>query len=391
MAMYKFILTVLAIVAAGSAVDVDPGRYSGCSSDRGYHTDDALVAGQAIYKELIPQSGLRMEKKDCIYRHHNTTVVSLCNGSGRDRTVVPSEAQRAFEQLIKDCGADGSFSGFHVVNNLTIAAYGTAGAIKTVSGGRPVDIPGGRLRRLNKRLFDSDDPCANIPWDGTLHLGCKNKSTRNGEHCNVGPDSAYVCQSYCEDTRSVFLGPEQPVTNFPGLPDGIAPAGQKVDLAISNTVGVSIGFDIGAEGVIKELFGLGVGFAWSRDISTSYGATINGVEDPPNRTQWVFFPLLVETCGIVTKETYISPSTPICPGCASTPAGCLGDPSTVRGVCSMTPVKGSDGTAQGWYAQRYLDSNNNPLPIAQQTKSYTDVCNTVNNDGRPEWSCAAPA
>lgn len=60
-----------------------------------------------------------MEKGDCVYGHVNTTIVSLCNGETRNRTVHAEEVRRGVAQLQKDCGGDGAFSGFHIVNNVS--------------------------------------------------------------------------------------------------------------------------------------------------------------------------------------------------------------------------------------------------------------------------------
>lgn len=70
-----------------------------------------------------------MAKDDCIYHNQNTTVISLYNGSARDRHITRAEVRRGIDQLIKDCGLEGGFTGIHVVNNLTFAAYGTSGGI----------------------------------------------------------------------------------------------------------------------------------------------------------------------------------------------------------------------------------------------------------------------
>lgn len=52
-----------------------------------------------------------MAKKDCIYAHVNTTIVSLCNGVYGDRRITQSEVKWGFTRLIDFCGLEGGFSG----------------------------------------------------------------------------------------------------------------------------------------------------------------------------------------------------------------------------------------------------------------------------------------
>lgn len=114
-----------------------------------------------------------MTKGECIYGHVNSTIVSICNGDYGNRTLTQDDARRGIMQLQKDCGADGSFSGIHVVNNLTFGAYG-------VYGGKGLAVPAGwddpttsgtRRRHLNAHEFlslrqvDTHDPCVTPGFD----------------------------------------------------------------------------------------------------------------------------------------------------------------------------------------------------------------------------------
>lgn len=101
-----------------------------------------------MVNKLVFPNGLLMEQNDCIYKRENTTIVSICNGGARNRTVGRDEAQRGINQLIKDCGADGAFSGAHVVNNLTFAAYGVFGGnmLKGPPGKPDPETPGTTVR-----------------------------------------------------------------------------------------------------------------------------------------------------------------------------------------------------------------------------------------------------
>lgn len=96
---------------------------------------------------LVFPKGRQILQNECIYKRENSTIVSICNGSARNRTIVRSEARRGIEQLIKDCGSDGAFSGAHVVNNLTFAAFGIFGgsSLKGPPGKPDPETPGVRF------------------------------------------------------------------------------------------------------------------------------------------------------------------------------------------------------------------------------------------------------
>jgi len=72
---------------------------------------DSLEAIDHLSYTIVSSDQYFMAKKDCIYSHVNTTLVSLCNGNYRDRHVTQSEVKGGFTQLIKDCGLEGGFSG----------------------------------------------------------------------------------------------------------------------------------------------------------------------------------------------------------------------------------------------------------------------------------------
>lgn len=195
-----------------------------------------------------------MAKDDCIYHTQNTTIVSLCNGSARDRHINRAEVRRGIEQLIKDCGLIGGFTGFHVVNNLTFGAYGVAGGVNRYppAGSPPPDTPGGSTVRLAKR------DCSPIPYDGQPREGCDRKYELNDDGTCGDLNTDNGCQAYCELTRRYLLGPE---TKAPGDRGQRWAATAPIELTESKEYSISTGFDIGVEGIAKEIFAAGVSFS----------------------------------------------------------------------------------------------------------------------------------
>lgn len=90
---------------------------------------DAVQAANFVVEKLIPSEGRYFTTNYCYYKLLNTTVVGICNGAARNRTITADEARRGIDQIVKDCGVD---SGYHVVNNLTFSMYGVRGGMKAL-------------------------------------------------------------------------------------------------------------------------------------------------------------------------------------------------------------------------------------------------------------------
>lgn len=203
-----------------------------------------------------------MTAGDCIYKHVNTTVVSLCNGDARNRTVYQQEVKRGVEQLMADCGAGGSFNGVHVINNLTFAAYGVYGgrSLAIPPGSNPPDLPGGTGRRAipaHLRQKRDGDNCALFAYDGVPRTNCPHTYNLNTDG-SCGPlNPGNSCKAFCETNRTGFLGVE---SNAPGTAGDVQPPGLQLALAEGIEVSITNGFSIGVEGVLKEVIGLGVNY-----------------------------------------------------------------------------------------------------------------------------------
>ena len=72
-----------------------------------YNATDALVAANWLVNNVTGTSGAKLAKNACIYGRSLSTIVSVCNGNARNRTVTPGEVQRGIEQLQKDYGGYG--------------------------------------------------------------------------------------------------------------------------------------------------------------------------------------------------------------------------------------------------------------------------------------------
>ncbi|KAJ0279907.1 hypothetical protein COL940_006478 [Colletotrichum noveboracense] len=201
---------------------------------------DSLEAAQYLTNTVVTSDAFSMAKHDCIFAHVNTTVVSLCNGSQRNRIINRDEARRGIDQLIKDCGLNGGFTGIHVVNNLTFAAYGVGGlSLSPPPGSNPPDVPGSRKRSLGRSLARRD--CA-WAYDGVPHL-------------TIVPESN--CQAFCELRRTGFLGHEE---RAPGEGGNQMLPGEAKELGGGFETSISNGFSIGVEGIFKEVIGAGVSY-----------------------------------------------------------------------------------------------------------------------------------
>ncbi|GKT66838.1 hypothetical protein ColTof3_14177 [Colletotrichum tofieldiae] len=325
-----------------------------------------------------------MATDDCVFSHVNTTLVSLCNGNARNRTVNRGEVRRGISQLVKDCSLDGGFTGIHAVNNLTFAAYGVGGvSLAPPPGGNPPDVPGSRRSsRLTKR------DCA-VAYDGVPHFDCewKNKMNEDGTCGQITPENN-KCQTFCELRRTGFFGHEE---RAPGPGGSQQAPGVKPELTKGHETSISNGFSIGVDGIFKDAIGAGVSYA-------SYSITLTDeVENPGFNHRWVFFPKLIESCGTLSRTTYSAP-TPCtglhCTGLPADDADCIGELETVSNVCSLVPKLDDEGNPELAWAVRYEDEAGNAKPFEEQHSSYQNVCrNTADpdNDGENECSNHIPA
>ncbi|KAF4910482.1 hypothetical protein CGCVW01_v011688 [Colletotrichum viniferum] len=308
----------------GNGID----HYTICGQDRGYTDKDSLEAAQYLTNTIVTSDAFFMAIDDCIFAHVNTTVVSLCNGNQRNRTINRDEVKRGLDQLIKDCGLDGGFTGIHVVNNLTFAAYGVGGVSLTQTpGSNPPDVPGSKKRSKGRSLLTKRD-CA-YAYDGVPHFDCdaKNKLNEDGTCGQITPENN-KCQVFCELRRTGFLGHEQ---RAPGAGGDQQLPGKAVELGAGSETSISNGFSIGVEGIFKEAIGAGVSYAWS-----------------------------------LTKTTEYSAPTP-CTGshCTSLPADdpdCIGEVENIPNVCSLVPKLNPEGSPEVLWALRYEQADGTALP-----------------------------
>ncbi|KAJ0382287.1 hypothetical protein COL922a_012875 [Colletotrichum nupharicola] len=228
-----------------------------------YTEQDSLEAAQYLTNTVVTSDAFSMAKHDCIFAHVNTTVVSLCNGSQRNRTINRDEARRGVDQLIKDCGLNGGFTGIHVVNNLTFAAYGVGGiSLAPPPGSNPPDVPGSRKRSLGRSLSRRD--CA-WAYDGVPHFDCDAKNRLNEDGSCGGqivPESN--CQAFCELRRTGFLGHEE---RAPGEGGNQMLPGEAKELGGGFETSISNGFSIGVEGIFKEVIGAGVRYEYLENVA----------------------------------------------------------------------------------------------------------------------------
>lgn len=220
-----------------------------------YTADDANLAALYLVNNVTRSNGRFMERNSCVYGHHNTTVVSICNGSGRNRTVTQSDVMRAVDQLQKDCGTDGAYSGYHIVNNLTLQAYG-------IMGGKNLRMPDGwstptSVNRMFKRQLV--DCGANPGFDGSVRTNCLQPEghTMIDGRCGKAGVEKGSCDKYCELSRSYFIGPEGAASGQ--FPQTIQ-AGASLQLAKGTAVTIGGGISVGAEGNFWDIVGAGVGF-----------------------------------------------------------------------------------------------------------------------------------
>lgn len=233
------------------------------SADCTRHTEqDSLEAARHLEEKVILSDQHPLPINECAFAHVNTTVVSVCNGRGHNRTVSREEVRHGIDTLIDDCGLQGGFTGIHVAGDLTFSAYGITGAKrvfnKSVRPGpsteaRTLQSPDEAARsRLQKRE-------CKWAYDGTTHTDCdwKNRIDAGTGKCTGDFDPANDCQVFCELRRTGLYGPESKPLG--AAQDRTAP-GDTAVLEKGTEYSVTQGFSIGVEGVAKGAVGAGIGY-----------------------------------------------------------------------------------------------------------------------------------
>ncbi|KAJ8108291.1 hypothetical protein OPT61_g8274 [Boeremia exigua] len=398
MSKLKLALTLLLAPTALGLVhstrsDDDPGRYTICGGDRGYTERDSLEAAQKLENKIVTSDRFFMEREDCIFAHVNTTIVSLCNGNGRPRHINRAEVRRGVNQLIKDCGLEGGFTGIHVVNNLTFAAYGVFGGInmKPPKGSNPPDVPGTGSRQRLK------DDC-NLVFNGEERTDCNFKNTFNEDgSCGAWQSLENGCEQFCEQTRMGLLGVE---TSAPGKAGESNAVTLGIGVDEGTEVSISNGFSIGVEGVFKEVVGAGLSYSWSLTTTKSFSTSLSAKDDETEhlsteekaelRSRWVYFPKLIKSCGTVSKTDTVPGSIPACGTSVCPPANekCGSKEERTENVCVLSPLLDSNGENVLFWALRLEYENGKPVPMDKQSPSYRNACNKqVDPDGDDENEC----
>lgn len=186
-------------------------------------------------------------------------------------------------QLFKTCDQLGAFTGVHVINNLTFAAYGIFGGvnIRVPDGANPPDTPGSKKPRTWLE-FVGDGPRSKRqdPDDGEEVGDCLlgfNGDER--DDCSMGEDVYWEededgvcgpiqadneCQVFCEQTRTGLLGPE---TKAPGEFGESQLPGSHLAMTEGEETSVTQGFSVSLEGIVEEIFGAGVGYECTSEES----------------------------------------------------------------------------------------------------------------------------
>lgn len=417
------LVELMSLASAVIATDDSTSRYSSCWADRGYLGKDAIIAGNILSQNNTFETGTFLRKNACIYNRHESTVVSLCNGSARNRTVNRGEVRRGIDQLIKDCNIDeNGFSGVHVVNNLTFAAYGIYGGknIKVPAGANPPDVPTNKQKRAS--MGDSKDfvpapfkrnrymargsvkapsspasillarrqdvdPCATMGYTGESKYNCHQKEGHTLVD-GVCPSPVYKedCWSYCEVRRTGFLGLES-------VPEGQAGTqnlpGINAVLAVSTEYSITHGVSVGIAGGWEDIIAGAVNYEFSSTIAQGKTVQQEGEDlDNEHRWRWVFFPKEIETCGDGSKFD-IAPGVPNPNGGQSTPVCGDNVEETQHNICAKTAeIDPNSKQPIVFWAVRYEDDEGNPVPIEQQHKSYQDLCKAADPDRDGTQECA---
>jgi hypothetical protein len=249
---------------------------------------DAIEAAKFLSETIVFRDGFPLTTDDCVYKRHNSTIASLCNGSARNRTVTQAEVRRGMNQLFADCNQEGTFTGVHVINNLTFATYGIYGGVnmRGPEGAPPPDTPGSRRRstylefvdhrsvpaslRNSKRQDDPGEPNPNdpgevgeclLPWNGEVQEDCglgDDVEWANDEKTECGPiNTDNECQAFCEKTRRGLLGTE---TRAPGRFGELTAPGLTMSMSEGEETSISQGFSLSLEGIYKEILGAGLSY-----------------------------------------------------------------------------------------------------------------------------------
>ncbi|KAM7199706.1 hypothetical protein V8F33_004358 [Rhypophila sp. PSN 637] len=385
-------LPVLLLASFGAAASIsgnihqtgnDPSRYTICGADRGYTERDSLLAAEYLTTKVIRSEDHHpLRTNECVYAHVNTTIVSLCNGNARNRTVNRAEVRRGIDQLIKDCGLEGGFTGIHVVNNLTFSAFGVTGAVR-----RPTSA----LTTATKKLKGRECRPA---YDGVEHTDCdwKNRIDPADGKCHGEFVQSNDCQVFCELKRTGLYGRESRPDGKGG--DRISP-GFTTELTETQEYTVSHAFSVSLDGVAWEAVGAGLGYQVSFSETKGHGVS-KATDETSDKyfSRWVFFPKLIESCGTVSRMPANVPGN--CMGDTCAPESgpeCDGEISTVgENVCSLAPLIGSDGNPEVDWALRYETDDGTPAPFGEQPKSYQHICKTDKGDpdGDRDPECFLP-
>lgn len=291
---------------------------------------------------------------ECAFAHVNTTIVSICNGPARNRTVNRDGVRRGVVQLIKDCSLKGGFTGIHVVNNLTFSAYGITGAAWSSGAGT--------VRRRTTKLLPASTAAGKLAkrdcklkYDSQARRDCDKVNTLNADGvCEGTFDPNHNCEVFCEPKRTGLYGVE-------GRPSG--KSGERLAPGISTTFmesteySVSNGFSIGTEGVHKEAIGAVVSYSCQSILSvprmifplTNLIGLPQGLPQQPRvpplnelprtsvmSTDRAGFSFL--SCGTIGRKTYRPPSPCMGDICRKQlETGCVGNTETIPDVCSIVP------------------------------------------------------
>lgn len=262
--------------------------------------------------------------------------------------------RRGVNQLVKDCGLEGGFTGIHVVNNLTFAAYGVFGGInlKTPGGANPPDVPGGGSSKQKRGSLSKREDC-NLSYNGEERTDCPFKYKLNDDgSCGQWQSLDNGCEQFCEQKRMGLLGVE---TSAPGKGGESQPVTVGLQVTEGTEVSISNGFSIGVEGTFKEVVGAGLSYSWSLTTTKSYSQTYTSrdkdiehlSDDEIKKTwaRWVYFPKLIKSCGTISKTDTVAGDIPACGTSVCPPANekCGSKEERKEDACILSPLLNDKG------------------------------------------------